>query len=114
MLTPVLHYGALGGAILIGVAGQMLLKAGAEGAAGVIDQFLRPLTIIGLGAYGIAALLYVFALGRIPVSVAFPSVSLSYVVVALLGHFVWHEPLGWQHIFALILICGGVTLLVRA
>jgi undecaprenyl phosphate-alpha-L-ara4N flippase subunit ArnE len=109
-----LHYGALGGAILIGVAGQMLLKAGAEGAAGVVDQFLRPLTILGLGAYAMAALLYVFALGRIPVSIAFPSVSLSYVVVALLGHLIWHEPMGWQHIIALAMICGGVTLLVRA
>ncbi|MBM3601037.1 MAG: multidrug transporter [Alphaproteobacteria bacterium] len=109
-----LHYGALAGAILIGVAGQMLLKAGADGAAGVVDQFLRPLTILGLGAYGLAALLYVFALGRIPVSIAFPSVSLSYVVVALLGHFIWHEPMTWQHVLALAMICGGVTLLVRA
>lgn len=109
-----LYYLALGGGILIGVAGQMLLKTGADGAAGALEQFMRPATILGLGAYGVAALLYVFALGRIPVSIAFPSVSLSYVVVALLGHFIWHEPMGWQHIVALTMICGGVTLLVRA
>lgn len=106
-------YGALGAAILCGVVGQILLKQGA-GAADFIAQLLRPSTIVGLGFYALAALLYIVALRKIPVSVAFPSVSLSYVVVAVAGHFLWNEPFGMTQIGGLILICAGVFVLSQA
>jgi len=54
------------------------------------------------------------ALRKIPVSVAFPSVSLSYVVVAVAGHFLWNEPFGFTQIAGLALICGGVLVLSQA
>jgi len=106
-------YIILGVAILCGVVGQLLLKQGAS-APDLLSQFLRLPTIIGLGFYGVAALLYIIALRKIPVSIAFPSVSLSYVVVALAGHFLWHEPFTWTHVGGLVLICGGVLVLSQA
>ena len=65
-----LFYLALAAAILAGVAGQLLLKAGAD-AETVWAQLLRPSTIVGLGFYGCGAFLYLIALRKIPVSVAF-------------------------------------------
>ena len=59
-------YLALAGAILIGVAGQMLLKLGARNAGGVLELFLRPPTVAGLAVYFLAALLYVIALRKSP------------------------------------------------
>jgi multidrug transporter EmrE-like cation transporter len=106
-------YLVLAAAILCGVAGQLLLKQGAN-APDLLSQLLRPATIVGLGFYAVAALLYIVALRRIPVSIAFPSVSLSYVVVALAGHFLWHEPFTWVHVGGLALICGGVLILSQA
>lgn len=106
-------YLALGAAILCGVVGQLLLKQGA-GAADFVSQLFRPSTIVGLGFYALAALLYIVALRKIPVSVAFPSVSLSYVVVAVAGHFLWNEPFGLTQIVGLALICGGVLVLSQA
>jgi len=106
-------YLALGAAILCGVVGQILLKQGA-GAADFVSQLFRPSTIVGLGFYALAALLYIVALRKIPVSVAFPSVSLSYVVVAVAGHFLWNEPFGLTQIAGLALICGGVLVLSQA
>jgi small multidrug resistance pump len=106
------HYGALVAAILVGVAGQLLLKTGAERSAdGVLAQFLDPFTIAGLAAYGVAAISYIIAIKRIPISIAFPSVSISYVLVAIAAHLLWQEALGWQQFAGIGLIAAGVLVL---
>ena len=104
------YYVALGISILAGIAGQMLLKAGAD-APDFFSQLLRPSTLAGLALYGAAALLYIIALRKIPMSVAFPSVSLSYALVAVLGHFLFGEPFGIKQIGGIVLITGGVVLI---
>jgi len=104
------YYVALAIGILAGIAGQMLLKAGAE-APDFVGQILRPSTLCGLALYGSAAFLYMVALRKIPVSVAFPSVSLSYAIVAVLGHFLFGEPFGIKQIGGIALIMGGVVLI---
>ncbi len=111
----IVYYACLFTAILIGVAGQISLKTGTLSmgdAAGL--PFFQPFVILGLGCYFASALFYIFALKKIPVSVAFPCVSMSYVVVALIAHFLWNEPFGSQHMIALAFILLGVFLLVRA
>jgi small multidrug resistance pump len=105
-----IHYVVLGISILAGIAGQMLLKAGAD-APTLVAQILRPSTLLGLAFYASAAFLYIFALRKIPMSVAFPSVSLSYAIVAVLGHFLFGEPFGLKQIGGLALIMGGVVLI---
>jgi small multidrug resistance pump len=105
------YYTSLAAAILLGVCGQILLKSAADGSATVTGQFLNPLTIIGLGIYICAAFCYVVSLKKIPVSIAFPSVSASYAIVALLAHLLWDEPLGWSQIAGLLLIGSGVLLI---
>jgi len=104
------YYVALGIGILAGIAGQMLLKAGA-GAPDYLSQLVRPSTLAGLALYGSAAFLYIVALRKIPVSVAFPSVSLSYAIVAVLGHFLFGEAFGLKQLGGIALIVGGVALI---
>jgi len=104
---------ALALAIATSMAGQTLLKAGA-GEADFIAQLFDWRTIIGLGLYGGAALLYIVALRRIPMSVALPCTAISYVAAALIGHFGFAEPLGAAHVAALVLISAGVMLLALA
>ena len=58
--------------------------------------------LAGLALYGSAAFLYIIALRKIPVSVAFPSVSLSYAIVAVLGHFLFGEPFGIKQIGGIV------------
>jgi small multidrug resistance pump len=105
------YYTALAAAIACGVGGQMLLKTGSARAADVIAQFLDPFTLLGLGAYGIAAIFYIVAIKKIPISLAFPSVSFSYVAVALIAHYVWGEPLGLTQLAGIGLIAVGIVLL---
>ena len=106
-----LSYISLAVAILLGIAGQIVLKGAAVGAPSLIAQLLSPLTVAGLAIYAAAAIAYVVALNRIPVSIAFPSVAASYVVVAALAHFLWNEPLGLPQWGGIVLIAAGVILI---
>ena len=106
-----IYWLALVAAILTSLGGQVLLKAAAEAEGHFDAQLVRPATMIGLIAYGGAALLYIVALRRIPMSVALPSTAASYVVIALIGWGVFGEPLGAMKVAAIGLICAGVALL---
>jgi small multidrug resistance pump len=106
-----LYYVSLAAAILFGIAGQIVLKSAAIGATTVMAQFVNPLTIIGIMIYFVAALCYIVALNKIPVSVAFPSVAASYAIVAIFAHFLWNEPLGWPQFGGILLIGSGIVLL---
>jgi small multidrug resistance pump len=104
------YYLSLAAGILLGIAAQLLLKVGATGDGNLIAQLLRPQTMVGLGLYGLAAFFYIFALRKIPVTVAFPSVALSYAAIAVLGYLVLREPLSMVQIAGIALIMAGVVL----
>ena len=70
--------------------------------------------MVGLCLYGGAAMLYIVALRRIPMSVALPCTAVSYVAAAVIGHYVYHEPIGPAHIGAIALISFGVIVLALA
>jgi small multidrug resistance pump len=99
-------------AILIGVLAQTLLKLGASSDT-PLSQLLARQSILGLLLYGLAALCYMFALRKIPVSVAFPSVSLSYVLVAGVGYWFFDESLAWPKLAGIGLIFVGVLIVAR-
>jgi drug/metabolite transporter (DMT)-like permease len=86
-------------------------KSGATASQTVAAQFANPLTLIGFGIYVLAALFYIVALKKIPVSVAFPSVAASYAAVAIIAHLMWNEPFGWPQFGGLVLIGGGILLI---
>ncbi len=93
--------------------GQGLLKAGA-GAPSFITQLFDWRTIVGLGVFGSASMLYIAALRQIPLSVALPCTAMSYIVVAGIGYYAFNEPLGAQRLAALGLITVGVVVLATS
>ena len=110
-MTP--FWAALLLAIATSMAGQTLLRAGA-GAADFLAQVLHPRTLVGLALYGGAAMLYIVALRRIPMSVALPCTAISYVAAALIGNLVFGEPLSAIRIVAIGIIAAGVVMLASA
>jgi multidrug transporter EmrE-like cation transporter len=106
------YYFALWFGILVGVGGQMLLKAGAT-APDFVSQLMDWHTLVGLAFYGMATVGYLIAIRRIPLSVAFPSISLSYVVVMIIGGIVFGEAVTVAKIAGVALIGVGVWVLNR-
>jgi len=103
----------------LGVAGQLLLKRGVVASSltpnigSVLSTVFSPLVFTGLLLYGISAIIWLFVLQRFPLSVAYPSLALMYVVVVILSFFLLKEPLTFYKISGILLIVLGVYLLFR-
>lgn len=104
---------ALLGSVLLGVVAQVLLKMGAARDS-FAAQILDWRTIFGLGLYGVGAFFYIYALRKLPLSVAFPTVAASYVLVAFAGWAFFREALALPQWLGLGLILAGVYFLHRA
>jgi drug/metabolite transporter (DMT)-like permease len=108
--------------IALSSVGQICMKAGVRGAAarsasparGVLRNasalVTRGLVIVGLGLYLLAALAWLPLISRVRLSVAYPMVSLSYVVVVALSARLLREKVRWSlAIPGLLLIGVGVS-----
>lgn len=110
--------------VLLGSTGQLLLKTGmttagkhstAAGFAAVmaaIRAISSPWVFTGFLCYGLSSVLWLMILRKVPLSTAYPMISMSYVLVVLLSALILHEKPNWlTTIPGLILIVTGVTLI---
>jgi len=107
-------YAALATGLILAAGGQILIKVGAERTGGGMAQFFDVYTVLGIGCYGISAFFYLFAIRRIPMSVAYPTVAINYAVIAVAAHYLWNERIGPMQIGGIALIWIGVLMLHRA
>jgi drug/metabolite transporter (DMT)-like permease len=122
----VMHYMPL---VLTGVAlnaaAQLLLKQGmiqvgefSIGLAGLLDVgprvVLNPYVLLGLGSYVISVGAWLVVLSRVDVSVAYPMVSLGYIITVILGKFLFNEAVTLQRLLGVLIICAGVVIVARS
>ena len=109
--------------VLLNALAQSLLKLGTNRLGGEFtlantwEMMLRTLTmwpfLLGFACYGISLVVWISALSRVPVTIAYPMLSVGYIVNALIARFWLGEslsPSGWTGIG---LICIGVWLIAR-
>ncbi len=110
-----LHSLSLAIAILIGVIGQIFLKqaalAGAEYGNNLVGHLQNFSLWLGLFFYGLSTLFYLFALQKIPLSIAYPSLAIGYIFVLLASKIFFKETINFTQLFAVGLIVLGVSLL---
>ena len=111
--------------VLLNAAAQLLLKAGTR-ALGVIDVrsdalvnsavgvATQPHVIAGLGCYVLSVAIWIAALSRVDVSVAYPMLSLGYIVNAVAAWALFGEALTPTKIAGTLIILVGVVVLARA
>jgi multidrug transporter EmrE-like cation transporter len=68
---------------------------------------------VGLGCYGISVIVWLGALSRVPVSIAYPMLSIGYVVNAFAAAILFGEVLSAGKLAGIGLICAGVIMLAR-
>jgi len=108
----IFYYICLAFSVLAGAAGQIVLKVGAlNQAKNNSSPFAEVFTLAGFLIYAIAGLAYVIALRKVPLSIAFPSVSLSYFFVSFAAHVLLGESFTSANILALTLISAGISIL---
>lgn len=107
--------------VLFGVVGQLLMKWGlvepkplwTEGPAFARTVSSWPV-LAGLISYAGSSLFWLLALKQMPISVAYPMVSLGYVGVALAGYFLFSEPISAARWLGIGVILLGVAIVAHA
>jgi multidrug transporter EmrE-like cation transporter len=90
-------------------------SSGAVGVSGEMGGLLQsPMVFIGLGLYGVGALLWLFVLGRAPLSLAYPFVGLGFILTMLVGACFLNESVNAIRVLGTLLIATGCVLVARS
>ena len=111
--------------VMINAAAQLLLKAGVQplGELSVGLHNLLPTTlkvlmqwpiVAGLACYVVSVGVWIVGLSRVEVSLAYPMLSLGYVVNALAAWWLFGEALGPMRWAGMVLILAGVFVMSRS
>jgi multidrug transporter EmrE-like cation transporter len=111
--------------VLLNAGAQLLLKAGTN-ALGVLtltretwpDTLMKMATeghfALGIACYVVSVIVWIFGLSRVPVSMAYPLLSVGYVVNAIAAHFLFGETVTVSRWLGIGFIVIGVTLVARS
>jgi len=111
--------------VLLNAGAQLLLKAGTN-RLGVItltaDNWVTTLSriasegpfIVGIACYVISVFVWILGLSRVPVSVAYPMLSLGYVLNAVAAYYLFDEAVSAQRWLGIGFIIAGVYLVARS
>ena len=111
--------------VLLNACAQLLLKAGTNALGGAIhltmsnwfETFIKVVTQLpilgGLACYGISLVVWIIGLSRTDVTIAYPMLSLGYVVSAAGAWMFLGEAISPQRLVAIGVIVIGVVLLAR-
>lgn len=69
--------------------------------------------LLGLACYAVSLVVWIAALTRVPVTVAYPMLSIGYIINALIARFWLGETLGLHGWLGIALIGAGVALIAR-
>ena len=111
--------------VLLNAAAQLLLKAGTN-AVGHFEFHLgnllpvgmkialEPHIVGGMACYAVSLVVWIMGLSRVPVSVAYPMLSVGYVLNAVAAWYLFGESLSAQKLVGIGFIVLGVVLVTRS
>lgn len=111
--------------VLLNAGAQLLLKAGVQplgelsvGLHNLLPTMVKVLMqwpiVAGLACYVISVGVWIVGLSRVEVSIAYPMLSMGYVVNALLAWWLFGEALGPMRWAGMVLILAGVIVIARS
>jgi drug/metabolite transporter (DMT)-like permease len=119
--AAVIQYVWLIVSVLLGAVGQVMMKWGvgawkpSVGGEPAWSQLMSHWPVAaGLASYGLSSLFWLLTLRKLPLSTAYPMVSLGYILVMALSCYLFQESLSLQKWFGAAFISLGVLLIARA
>jgi drug/metabolite transporter (DMT)-like permease len=111
--------------IMLNALAQLLLKAGTNAVGAIhlsagnwlptaVKLAMQPPIIGGLSCYVVSVVVWIIGLSRVDVTIAYPLLSLGYIVNAFGAWYFLGEALSPQRIVAIGVIIVGVALLTRS
>jgi len=104
----------------LGAIGQLLFKGAARQLPPfaelgltrlVLTMFTTPLILGGFCCFFVSSVLWIVALRTINLSLAYPMVALSYIIIFVGSYYLFGEPLSFRHWLGALLIVGGIVLI---
>ena len=107
-------------AILFSTTGELLFKMGMNRIGGfefsgaavrqVLPRILlNPFIWFGFIGFGLGAVFWLAVLSRVPLSIAYPILALSYFVVVVEARLILHEHVTWKRLLGVSIIVVGVV-----
>jgi multidrug transporter EmrE-like cation transporter len=120
-----LSFGLVLCGVLLNAAAQLLLKAGtrsigrfdftvANAVPVTVQAASQPFILAGLACYAISVVVWIMALSRVEVSVAYPMLSIGYVVNAIAAYYLFGEAVSAQRLAGIGIIVLGVYVVSRS
>jgi len=111
--------------VLLNAAAQLLLKAGTNAVghfefsyANIVPVGLRlalePFILSGVACYVVSLVVWIMALSRVEVSIAYPMLSIGYVINAVAAWYLFGESLTALRLTGIGFIVVGVFLVARS
>ena len=111
--------------VVLNAGAQLLLKAGTNSvgafeysAANIIPigwkLATEPHIVGGLGCYVISVVVWIMALSRVEVSIAYPLLSVGYVVNAIAAYYLFGEAVTPMRLTGIAIIIVGVWVVARS
>jgi multidrug transporter EmrE-like cation transporter len=114
----------LSGVVLNAIA-QLLLKAGTNAVGHFefalsnalpigLKLALQPHILGGVLCYGVSLVVWIMALSRVPVSIAYPMLSIGYIINAAVAHWWLGETISLSRMLGIGLIALGVLIMAKS
>jgi len=101
--------------IFLGALAQVLMKIGTTKIQlNLIAIVTNCYIIAGLSLYAISAVLWIFAISKVQLSMAYPMVSLGYIIVFVLSYFFLGESISLLRVLGLFTIIIGVVIVAKS
>ena len=118
-------FGFLFGGVLLNAFAQLALKAATDitgplvgGEAPIVRRLIEiaavPWLWVALCLYGVSVIVWLVGLSRVPVSQAYPLLSLGYVIMLGLAWWLFGEVPTAQRVVGILVIMLGVVLVARS
>lgn len=101
-------------AVVLGTAAQLFLKAGTNATPVGPGLALEPRILAGIACYAVSLVVWILALAKTPVSIAYPMVSLGFALNALLAWWLLGEAVTPMRMAGIGIIIVGVILVARS
>lgn len=112
-------------AVMLNAGAQIALKAGMS-AIGHFDfnmsklftiglqVALNPYILLGLSCYVFSVLVWLLVLSRVDVSIAYPMISMSFIVNAIAAYYLFGEQISMARLSGIFIILFGVFIVARS
>ena len=111
--------------VMLNAAAQILMKAGTNSIgyfefnmANIVPIGWKLVTewhiVLALFCYALSVIIWILALSRVPVSIAFPLLSMAYIVTAVAAWYLLGEALSLTKVAGIVVIILGVIIISRA